>query len=379
MRRIIKEGVKTRVLMLSATPVNNRLADLRNQIAFVTEGDDAALVDHGISSIDNTTRLAQKQFNRWLDLQDNDRTPARLVEMLGFDYFSLLDLLTIARSRKHVEKYYGTAETGRFPARLKPINIKADVDLAGQFQSIRNINFEIRRLNLAAYAPLRYVLGHKQAAYDAKYSTEIRGGEGFFRQADREESLIHLLRVNVLKRMESAVSSFSLTVERQAEVPAVEASVYCEVFGRGRDGQLRQINIGDPDSPDISIDQWNGHVVVLTEGHLIDTTLYRVRHRFHRVGPMITVPLIMYPLNNADGRQIIARQIHKDVLIQWTLYADNPDWPGIRDGTSGDEIFKAVTALFAAAEAKPSRQDFRREWHPTLARVHSPADPSHAP
>jgi hypothetical protein len=166
---------------------------------------------------------------------------------------------------------------------------------------------------------------------------------------------------------------------RQAEVPAVEASVYCEVFGRGRDGQLRQINIGDPDSPDISIDQWNGHVVVLTEGHLIDTTLYRVRHRFHRVGPMITVPLIMYPLNNADGRQIIARQIHKDVLIQWTLYADNPDWPGIRDGTSGDEIFKAVTALFAAAEAKPSRQDFRREWHPTLARVHSPADPSHAP
>jgi hypothetical protein len=125
--------------------------------------------------------------------------------MLGFDYFTLLDHLTIARSRKHIQKYYGTAETGasRAPA---PINIKADVDRAGEFRSIRDINLEIRRLNLAAYAPLRYVLPHKQAAYDAKYSTQIRGGESFFRQVDRE-SLIHLLRVNVLKRMESAVSS----------------------------------------------------------------------------------------------------------------------------------------------------------------------------
>ncbi|ACU54320.1 helicase domain protein [Acidimicrobium ferrooxidans DSM 10331] len=215
MRKIIKEGVKTRVLMLSATPVNNRMADLRNQIAFATEGDDTALRDHGVGSIDSTTRLAQQQFNRWLNLDESERTPSRLIEMLGFDYFTLLDLLTIARSRKHIEKYYGIAETGRFPDRLKPINIKADVDLAGKFPPIRDINLEIRRLNLSAYAPLRYVLPHKQEAYDKKYSTEVKGGTGFFRQVDREESLIHLLRVNVLKRMESAVPSFALTVERQ--------------------------------------------------------------------------------------------------------------------------------------------------------------------
>jgi hypothetical protein len=215
MRKIVKEGVRTRVLMLSATPVNNRLADLRNQIAFATEGNDTALIDHGIGSIDSTTRLAQKQFNRWLDLDDAERTPARLVDMLGFDYFTLLDLLTIARSRKHVEKYYGLTETGRFPTRLKPINIKADVDRAGEFRSIRDINLEIRHLNLSSYAPLRYVLPHKQEAYDKKYSTEVKGGTGYFRQVDREESLIHLLRVNVLKRMESAVPSFVLTVERQ--------------------------------------------------------------------------------------------------------------------------------------------------------------------
>ena len=171
MRRIIKEGVKTRVLMLSATPVNNRLADLKNQIAFITEGDDTALFDHGIASIEATVRQAQLQFNRWLALDDAERTSARLMDMLGFDYFKLLDLLTIARSRKHIEKYYGTAETGRFPERLKPINFKPDVDRAGEFRPIREINNEIRRLTLAAYAPLRYVLPHKQAAYDAKYST----------------------------------------------------------------------------------------------------------------------------------------------------------------------------------------------------------------
>lgn len=246
MRRIIREGVKTRVLMLSATPVNNRLNDLKNQIAFVTEGDDTALAEHGIDSIEATTRRAQKAFNRWLELPEDEKTPSLLVEMLGFDYFALLDHLTIARSRRHIEKYYGTAETGRFPDRLPPINIKADVDSAGEFSSIRDINLEIRRLNLAAYAPLRYVLPHKQEAYDLKYSTQIRGGESFFRQVDREESLIHLLRVNVLKRMESAVSSFALTVHRQlkdVEATLARIEAHAEDF---EELDIADVDIDDP-------------------------------------------------------------------------------------------------------------------------------------
>ncbi|HGM6910876.1 TPA: helicase-related protein [Serratia marcescens] len=245
MRRIIKEGVKTRVLMLSATPVNNRLSDLRNQIAFVTEGDDTALLEHGIASIEATTRKAQTQFNRWLAMDEHEKTPSKLVEMLGFDYFTLLDHLTIARSRRHVEKYYGTSETGRFPDRLSPINIKADVDLAGEFRAIRDINLEIRRLTLASYAPLRYILPHKQVAYDAKYSTQIRGGESFFRQTDREESLINLLRVNVLKRMESSVTSFALTLQRQLrDVETTLAHI------ESHTGELEEIDIADVDIDD---------------------------------------------------------------------------------------------------------------------------------
>jgi len=245
MQRIIKEGVKTKVLMLSATPVNNRLADLKNQISFVTEGDDLALSGHGIASVEATIRKAQGQFNRWLEMPEAERRPARLMDMLGFDYFKLLDLLTIARSRKHVQRYYGIEETGQFPNRLPPINIKADVDRAGEFRPIREINNEIRRLTLAAYAPLRYVLSHRQAAYDEKYSTKIRGGQSYFRQVDREESLIHLLRVNILKRMESSVNSFALTIQRQlADVEALLAKL------DGHDESLEETTINDVDVDD---------------------------------------------------------------------------------------------------------------------------------
>ncbi len=238
MKRIIQQGVRTRVLMLSATPVNNRMADLRNQIVFATEGDDTALRHHGISSIDATTRLAQQRFNTWLKLEDAQRTPARLIEMVGFDYFTMLDQLTIARSRKHIEKYYGTAETGRFPERLKPLNIKADVDLAGDFRPIREVNDEIRRLHLASYTPLSYVLPGKLAAYDAKYSTQVAGGKGVWSQVDREKSLINLMRVNILKRMESSVSSFALTLERQLH---------------GIDGLLERIEAGTAEVEDVDI------------------------------------------------------------------------------------------------------------------------------
>jgi len=328
MRKIIREGVKTRVLMLSATPVNNRMADLRNQIVFATEGDDSALLDHGIGSIDSTTRLAQKQFNRWLDLDESERTPSRLVEMLGFDYFTLLDLLTIARSRKHIEKYYGLTETGRFPDRLKPINIKADVDRTGGFPAIRDINREIRRLNLAVYAPLRYVLPHKQEAYDRKYSTEVKGGTGFFRQVDREESLIHLLRVNVLKRMESSVVSFALTVERQLrDVEAMLARIEEQAE------ELDEIDIDDVDLDDPNFESLlvGRKVKVLVQ----DVDLVRWRQDLvedrNRLANLLAAAREVDPKRDAkleDLRQVIADKCRNPInpdnrkVVVFTAFAD---------------------------------------------------------
>ncbi len=213
MREIIRSGVKTRVLMLSATPVNSRMNDLKNQVAFITEGIDDALEDAGIVSIEQTLRKAQGRFNDWLKLEPDDRTTASLLESLNFDYFKLLDLLTIARSRKHVEKYYDMAEIGDFPTRAKPINVRADIDTASLFPPLREVNRDIRRLTLSAYAPLRYVLPEKVEEYSRRYDMEVEGGRSF-RQLDREESLIHLMRVNLLKRMESSIQSFSLTVAK---------------------------------------------------------------------------------------------------------------------------------------------------------------------
>lgn len=201
---IIRSGVKTKVLMLSATPVNNRMNDLKNQVAFITEGQDTAFETQGISSIEITLKKAQTQFNQWLKLDAEQRSTQSLLEGMNFDYFKLLDLLTIARSRKHIEKYYDIAEIGAFPERLKPINIKEDIDSSDQFPPLKDINRIIRRLNLSAYAPLKYVRMEKRAEYNRKYDVQVSKGS-VFKMVDREQSLIHLMRVNLLKRMESSI------------------------------------------------------------------------------------------------------------------------------------------------------------------------------
>ena len=212
MDEIIRSGVKTKVLMLSATPVNNRMNDLKNQVAFITEGIDSAYSDQGISSIEGTLRKAQTRFNSWLRLEDHERKVESLLDSMNFDYFKLLDLLTIARSRKHIEKYYDIAEMGSFPERLQPVNIKADIDSQDQFPPLEEINRTIRKLNLSAYSPLKYVRADKRDEYSRKYDVKVKNGASVFRQVDREQSLIHLMRVNLLKRMESSIHSFGLTL-----------------------------------------------------------------------------------------------------------------------------------------------------------------------
>ncbi len=212
MDQIIRAGVKTKVLMLSATPVNNRMNDLKNQVAFITEGLDNAFADQGIASIEETLRKSQTRFNQWLKLGDSERNVEALLDSMNFDYFKLLDLLTIARSRKHIEKYYDLGEIGSFPERLQPLNIKADIDTDDQFPPLKDINKTIRKLNLSAYSPLKYVRGDRREEYSRKYDIQVKDGSSVFRQVDREQSLIHLMRVNLLKRMESSISSFALTL-----------------------------------------------------------------------------------------------------------------------------------------------------------------------
>jgi len=245
MKEIIKSGVKTKVLMLSATPVNSRMNDLKNQVCFITEGRDDALAPHGIISIEQTLKKAQTRFNVWLKQDDVSRTASALLESLNFDYFKLLDLLTIARSRKHIEKYYNLDEIGRFPERLKPQNIKADIDTENKFPPLREINRDIRQLNLSAYAPLKYVLPQKAEEYSRKYDMKVAGGS-VFKQIDREQSLIHLMRVNLFKRMESSINSFSMTLAKLLR----DVRSLIERIDAHEDAEVEELSIEDIEAED---------------------------------------------------------------------------------------------------------------------------------
>ena len=214
MKEIIKKGVNTKVLLLSATPVNNKMNDIKNQIAFITEGNDKHFENEGIKSIEATLRKAQTIFNKWVKLPEEDRTTQTFLEMINFDYFKLLDTITIARSRKHIEKYYNMSEIGKFPERLKPMNIHTEIDTKGDFEAISSINKKILRLNLAVYSPLKYVLPQKREIYSNKYDIKVQNGKSVFKQTDREQSIVHLMRVNLLKRLESSINSFTITLER---------------------------------------------------------------------------------------------------------------------------------------------------------------------
>lgn len=218
MKEVIKSGVKTKILMLSATPVNKELNDIKNQIAFISEGKDNAFAANAeIESISNTMRKAQTAFNIWNKLPIQEQTTEALLEYLNWDYFKLLDSLTIARSRKHIEKYYGLEKIGKFPTRLQPINKDCEIDLRREFPSFSAINEEIMSMSLCMYTPLDYVLSNRKAYYENLYDTQLEG-KGRFKQTDREFSLKALMKTNLLKRLESSIYAFDKTITYLIEV-----------------------------------------------------------------------------------------------------------------------------------------------------------------
>lgn len=247
---IIKDGVKTKVLMLSATPVNNRLADLKNQLRFITEDNDQALKDNvGINSIEVTLRKAEQKFNEWGKQTIDSKDTEKLLESLEYDFFNLLNALTIARSRKHIQKYYDTKDIGEFPTRLAPITIKSDIDTLNEFPSLGRVNGDISKLTLPIYSPLLYLLPTKVDEYEKKYEQVVKGGASSFKQTDREKNLVNLMRVNILKRLESSVDAFRLTISRILN--QIEDALY--KINNNRQYDYKMINDVDDEFEDIEI------------------------------------------------------------------------------------------------------------------------------
>lgn len=215
MKSVIREGVKTKVLMLSATPVNNRFNDLRNQLALAYEGNSENLEKKLKSkkSVDLIFRQAQTAFNDWSKLPPEKRTAEAILNSLDFDFFELLDSVTIARSRKHIETFYDTSDIGTFPERLAPISRRCQLTHRGDVIDFNEIYSKLSLMKLAVYAPLSYLLPSRIAKYADIYDTDV-GEKGKLRQVDREKSLQNLMTVNLLKRLESSVHSFRLTLTK---------------------------------------------------------------------------------------------------------------------------------------------------------------------
>lgn len=214
MKKVIRAGVKTKVLMLSATPVNNRFNDLKNQLALAYEGH-TDYIDEKLNttrSIDEIFKNAQRAFNTWSKWEPCDRTTENLLKMLDFDFFEVLDSVTIARSRKHIQKYYDMADIGTFPTRLKPISLRPHLTDLKKAISYNEIFEQLMLLTLTIYTPTHYILPSKMEKYAELYGdNKVNVG---FTQANREQGIRRLTAINLMKRMESSVYSFNLTLIR---------------------------------------------------------------------------------------------------------------------------------------------------------------------
>lgn len=212
LNKVVRAGVRTKVLMLSATPVNNKFIDLKNQLALAYEGD-AAQINKKLATtkgIDEIFRQAQKAFNRWVKLSVEERTTEALLQTLDFDFFELLDSVTIARSRKHIEMYYNTADVGKFPKRLPPISLRPCLTDLNDAVNYNDIYTLLMSLNLSIYTPSNYIMPSRLEKY-----LDVTHHQGTsLTQQGREEGIRRLMSINLLKRLESSVYSFRLTIDR---------------------------------------------------------------------------------------------------------------------------------------------------------------------
>lgn len=256
MDKIIRAGVKTKVLMLSATPVNNKFVDLKNQLAIAYEGNSELINDKLNTSkkIEEIFRQAQRAFNTWSKLEPEERTTDALLRTLDFDFFELLDSVTIARSRKHIEKYYNTADIGKFPERKKPISLRpqlTDLNAAINYQQIYE---QLLLLSLCIYTPSNYIFQSKMQ----KYIELTHNKDNKLTQAGREEGIRRLMRINLLKRLESSVNSFKLTLQRIKALidNTIEAINRFEKYGNA-DIEMYDVNESEWDIDDGNTDYFN--------------------------------------------------------------------------------------------------------------------------
>jgi len=218
MNQVVRAGVKTKVLMLSATPVNNRFSDLRNQLALAYEGESETLRKklRTENSVEEIFRQAQAVFTRWSKLPAEERTPEAILKALDFEFFELLDSVTIARSRRHIEAHYDTAEIGTFPTRRQPLSFRPRLTEREDVPPFNEIYKQLSELELACYTPGNYILPSRMSKYEQSYGEDLEGIARNVSLSGQQRGIKALMTVNLLKRLESSVHSFRITLGKLA-------------------------------------------------------------------------------------------------------------------------------------------------------------------
>ena len=210
---VMKAGIKTKVLLLSATPINNNLTDLKNQIDLITEGSPYSLHDLGVENIHAVLKRGQRKFSKWSE-ERTKGSKNELLDSLDSDFFKLLDEYTISRSRKHIEKFYDIEKIGKFPEREKPISIYSELDIKNKIMGYEEINEIIGNLKFSIFYPSDYVYKRKEEEYSEKFDTTVKEGKSVLKQKDREKNLVQMMKINYLKRLESSINSFAISIDR---------------------------------------------------------------------------------------------------------------------------------------------------------------------
>lgn len=283
---IIKKGYKTKVLLLSATPVNNTLIDLKNQLSIITVDDDRAFIDEGISSISQLLRKSQMVINDWAREENKDKQ--ELLDRLPSDFFKLLEMITIARSRKHIVTYYGTDEVGTFPEKKEPLTIRNKIDKKDELVTFREMNDFLDMLNLSIYSPMKYILPEFKQEYRERFSLDVKEGSSTFYQEDREESVKKLYKFNILKRMESSIEALNLTLQRLKEQIVNRKKLLEDSIGKK--GEIKKIhdyidNVDLDDDDEFEIEQT---VKDINIEHLDKTTyIYDLNKDLELINPIL--------------------------------------------------------------------------------------------
>ncbi|MCF6311503.1 MAG: DEAD/DEAH box helicase [Verrucomicrobiales bacterium] len=368
MNQVVRAGVKTKVLMLSATPVNNRFSDLRNQLALAYEGKSETLREklRTENSVEEIFRQAQAVFTRWSKLPADERTANAILKALDFEFFELLDSVTIARSRKHIESHYDTEEIGTFPTRRPPLSFRPPLTEREDVPPFDEIYAQLSALELACYTPANYILPSRQSKYAEVEGKEGAGGRSNLSLSGRQRGIKALMTTNLLKRLESSVHSFRITLQKLAKNNQIAIKKIAD-FQTGQSSSISfatqlgdDFDLDDDELPDVESATLGGKSDISLED--LDLTSWQrdLESDLHGIRSLLVEMEKVTPEHDSKLQHLIAhiqKKIENPInsgnqkILLFTAFADTADYLYERLAGNHLELFGLHTAQITGSSS----------------------------